>query len=320
MILFTADWHIKLGQKNVPVQWACTRYKLFFEQIYEIEKDIQLHIIGGDLFDRVPSMDELTLYFDFVKGVSVRTIIYDGNHEATKKNKTFFSNLKRVTNELNPLVRVVDELEYGEMVPHDYAILPYADLHKKDVIENIKADVLFTHVRGEIPPHVQPEVDLDRFDKFKVVFAGDLHAHENTQRNIVYPGSPMTTSFHRNHVKTGYLLIDNKDWSWTWHEFDLPQLIRKTVTDPSEMVQTEYDHTIYEIEGDVSDLSNIKNSELLDKKVIKRKTEATLILDKEMTIEEELGEYLSYILELDENKVKKILGVFSDHAKEAELV
>ena len=46
-------------------------------------------------------------------------------------------------------------------------------------------------------------------------------------------------------------------------------------------------------------LSNIKNSELLDKKVIKRKTEATLILDKEMTIEEELGEYLGYILELE---------------------
>ena len=32
---------------------------------------------------------------------------------------------------------------------------------------------------------------------------------------------------------------------------------------------------------------------------------------------EELGEYLGYILELDENKVKKILGVFSDYAKEA---
>ena len=53
-----------------------------------------------------------------------------------------------------------------------------------------------------------------------------------------------------------------------------------------------------------------------DKKVIKRKTEATLILDKEMTIEEELGEYLSYILELEDSKVKNILGVFSDYAKE----
>jgi len=33
-------------------------------------------------------------------------------------------------------------------------------------------------------------------------------------------------------------------------------------------------------------------------------------------MEEELGEYLSYILELDDSKVKNILGVFSDYAKE----
>ena len=66
-------------------------------------------------------------------------------------------------------------------------------------------------------------------------------------------------------------------------------------------------------------MSGVKNSELLDKKVIKRKTEATLILDKEMTIEEELGEYLSYILELDETKVKKIIGVFSDNARQANM-
>ena len=315
MILFTADWHIKLGQKNVPIAWACTRYKLFFEKIYELEKDVNLHIIGGDLFDRVPSMDELTLYFDFVKGVTVDTIIFDGNHEATRKHKTFFTNLKRVTEELNPKVKVITETFYL----HDWAILPYADLHRKNSIEDIDdVDYLFTHVRGEIPPHVTPEVDLERFDKFKTVFAGDLHAHENTQRNIVYPGSPMTTSFHRNVVKTGYLLIDD-DWSWTWHEFDLPQLLRKTVSSTEEMVQTEWHHTIYEVEGDVSDLSGVKNSDLLDKKVIKRKTEATLILDKEMTIEEELAEYLSYILELEETKVKKIIGVFSDNSRKANM-
>ena len=315
MILFTADWHIKLGQKNVPLPWACARYEMFFEQVHDLEKGVDLHIIGGDLFDRVPSMDELTLYFDFVKGVTVRTIIFDGNHEATRKNKTFFTNLKKVTEQLNSLVTVIDETIVDDF--SNYAILPYADLHRKNSIEDINSQILFTHVRGEIPPHVQPEVDLSRFDKFKVVFAGDLHAHSNTQRNIVYPGSPMTTSFHRNNVETGYLMIDDNDgFQWTWHTFDLPQLIRKTVTDPSEMVQTEFDHTIYEIEGDVSDLSNIKNSELLDKKVIKRKTEATLILGKEMTMEEELGEYLSYILELDDSKVKNILGVFSDYAKE----
>ena len=221
MILFTADWHIKLGQKNVPLPWACARYDLFFQQVEQalFENECNLHIIGGDLFDRLPSMDELTLYFDFIKNTPIRTIIYDGNHEATKKNKTFFSNLKRATEDINPLVTIVDKVYYED----DWAILPYADLHRKNCIEGINADILFTHVRGEIPPHVVPEVDLDRFNKFKTVFAGDLHAHENTQRNIVYPGSPMTTSFHRNEVNTGYLVIDPQDWTWDYKLFDLPQ-------------------------------------------------------------------------------------------------
>ena len=50
MILFTADWHIKLGQKNVPLPWACSRYEMFFEQIEDAVKEhnITLHIIGGD--------------------------------------------------------------------------------------------------------------------------------------------------------------------------------------------------------------------------------------------------------------------------------
>ena len=319
MILFTADWHIKLGQKNVPMAWACSRYKLFFDKIYELEKNVSLHIIGGDLFDRVPSMDELTLYFDFVKGVTVDTIIFDGNHEATRKHKTFFTNLKRVTEELNPLVQVVDTTWYLG-TEGKAAILPYAELHKKNSIESIDDTVeyLFTHVRGEIPPHVTPEVDLQRFDRFKIVFAGDLHAHENTQRNIVYPGSPMSTSFHRNEIKTGYLLIDD-NWSWTWHKFDMPQLYRKTVTDPADMIPTEFHHTIYEIEGDVTDLANVKNSDLLDKKLLRKTSESTLALVKEMSIEEELALYFTDVLNLDKEKINKILGVFSDYSKEVEM-
>ena len=316
MILFTADWHIKLGQKNVPLPWACSRYKMFFEAIYDLEEEVDLHIIGGDLFDRVPSMDELTLYFDFIKGIKVPTIIFDGNHEATKKNKTFFSNLTRATSDVNPLVEIVDftrEHKWG-------TILPYADLHKKGAIEKCNPDKpLYTHVRGEIPPHVTPEVDLDRFNPFPVVFAGDLHSHSNTQRNIVYPGSPMTTSFHRDIVKTGYLLIDeDNDSTWEWGEFILPQLLRKTVDNESDMQPTMFHHTIYEIEGDVADLANIKNSELLDKKVVKRSSEATLNL-KDLSIEEELVEYMSAILNLTDDKITQIMGVFNDYSKDATL-
>jgi DNA repair exonuclease SbcCD nuclease subunit len=318
MILFTADWHIKLGQKNVPREWATNRYHMFFEQVHSLEKQCNMHVIGGDLFDRLPSMEELELYFTFIRKVQIPTLIYDGNHEATKKNKTFFTQLKQVTRDINPLVKVVDMSYYDN--DFGFGVLPYADLHRKNAIELFDPKKpLFTHVRGEIPPHVKPEVDLDRFEDFPVVFAGDLHAHSNTQRNIVYPGSPMTTSFHRNEVQTGYLLINPNDWSWMWDAFELPQLIRKTVSDPSEMIPTEYHHTIYEIEGDIQELANVKNNELLDKKVVKRSTEATLVMNKDMTIQEELAEYLTYILEISDPKVKDIVGLFNDYASKIEM-
>ena len=318
MILFTADWHIKLGQKNVPREWALNRYKLFFEQLYALEDQCSMHIIGGDLFDRLPNMEELELYFSFIRKVKIPTIIYDGNHEATKKNKTFFTQLKQVSRDINPLINVVDISYIDEDL--GYGILPYADFHRADSIEkfNIKKP-LFTHVRGEIPPHVKPEIDLDRFEDFPVVFAGDLHSHSNTQRNIVYPGSPMTTSFHRNVVETGYLLINEEDWSWFWERFELPQLIRKTVTDPADMVATNYHHTIYEIEGDIQELAGIKNTELLDKKVVKRSSEAALVIEKDMSIEEELVEYLTYILEINQERIPDIIGIFNDYASKVEM-
>ena len=318
MILYTADWHLKLGQKNVPVKWALNRYQMFFEQVYELEKQCSMHIIVGDLFDRLPNMEELELYFSFIRRVGIPTIIYDGNHEATKKNKTFFTQLKQVSRDINPLINIVDISYIDEDL--GYGILPYADLHRKGSIDHFDTRMpLFTHVRGEIPPHVKPEINLDLLADFPVVFAGDLHAHSNTQRNIVYPGSPMTTSFHRAKVKTGYLLINEGDWSWMWEEFKLPQLIRKTVSDPADMVATDFDHTIYEIQGDIQDLAGIKNTDLLDKKVVIRKSEAALIIDKDMTLEEELVEYLSYILEISEDKIPDILGTYNDYVTNSDM-
>jgi len=315
-ILFTADWHIKLGQKNVPLTWAINRYLEFFKQVHEYEKEVNLHIIGGDIFDRMPTLEELNLYFRFVKGISVPTLIYDGNHEATKKGKTFFTSLATITKDLNPLVTIIDEI----WVEHNkFQILPYCELHKTGRIESLDPSLpLFTHVRGEIPPHVKPEVELERFSKFPVVFAGDLHSHSNCQRNIVYPGSPMTTTFHRSIVETGGIIIED-NWEWSYVPFKLPQLIRETITSAKQMKATSYHHTIYELEGNLADLSVIKATELLDKKVVKRKTEAALLLDKDMSIEDELIEYLTYILELPEPRIRSIVGVFSDNAQKIKL-
>jgi DNA repair exonuclease SbcCD nuclease subunit len=310
MILFTADWHIKLGQKNVPVQWAQNRYDMFLDQLYDIDCD--MHIVGGDVFDRLPTLTELAVYFKFLKSVKVPTIIFDGNHEATKKGQTFFDYLTTVSENLNPFVEIVTKTtEYT-----DFTILPYADLHKKGEIERCEPHKpLFTHVRGEIPPHVKPEVDLERLEVFPIVYAGDLHSHSNTQRNIVYPGSPMTTSFHRSSVDTGYLLIDSNDLTeWTWHKFKLPQLIRKTVSTAEEMIPTEYDHTIYEIEGDLQKLSTIANTDLLDKKIVKRNTEVSINLT-DKTIEEELATYLQEVLNVTDDALDATMEVFNAYSR-----
>lgn len=310
MILFTADIHIKIGAKNIPKAWAINRYKLYIEQIREIEKKCSLHIMGGDIFDRTPNLEELEVYFALIEGAQINTIGYDGNHEASKKNNTFLSLLSSVSSSLNPKVEIVTSTkEYDK-----FTILPYADLHVPNSIEKCnKSKALFTHVRGEIPPHVKPEVELSRFDPFPIVYAGDLHSHSNCQRNIVYPGSPMTTSFHRSLVETGYILIDENDLTkWTWHPFELPQLIRKTVNDPAEMVETDYHRTIYELEGDMKELGGAKivNKELLDKKIVKRHVESQLDLTNR-SLAEGLNLYLEKILGLSEVDRAEVLGEFN---------
>jgi hypothetical protein len=313
-ILFTADVHIKLGQKNVPVDWAKNRFKMFVEQFAEMQKSADLVIIGGDVFDRLPTMDEVELYFDFVESFTKPTLIYPGNHEMLKKDTTFLTNLKRSTHRLNPLVSVVDD--YYQNSGFDIDIIPYNKL--KDYEKNGRAFVgriLCTHVRGEIPPHVKPEVDLDIFASWQVVLAGDLHSYENSQRNILYPGSPYTTSFHRSRVDTGAILLDASSLEHQWLKFNLPQLIKRTIAADETPVPTDFDHTMYEVQGDMQELGELADSELISSKVLKRDTDSALILDPEMSLDAEVREYLTYILELPEPTIDKVLKEMQNHAE-----
>lgn len=314
-LLFTADIHIKLGQKNVPIDWAKNRYEILMDQLWDIQEGCDLFVVGGDVFDKLPNMEELEIYFDFVASCKVPTIIYSGNHEAVKKNTTFLTNLKEVTNKINNLVTVVDDYWSNGTVD----IIPYNKLKEweKDpdnTFVSLHNRILCTHVRGEIPPHVKPEVDLELFNKWKLVLAGDLHSYDNCQRNILYPGSPVTTSFHRNLVDTGVLIVDTDSLEHVWKKIEVPQLIRKTIVAGESMAPTEYHHTIYEVEGDMAELEQVEDSSLIDKKVVKRDTDTALILDPEMTLYQEVEEYVRYILGLNETSIAKILLEFNNHA------
>ena len=304
-ILFTADWHIKLGAKGVPVEWAANKFRLLFQKIYEMEQQCDMHIIGGDIFDKLPNMQELELYFEFISGCKKPTIIYPGNHEALKKDTSFLTNLKGVTNNLNPLVTICDTPR-SDLLGGLIDILPYAYI-KTFNPDDYSGDILFTHVRGEIPPHVKPEVPLEKFSRWKLVLAGDLHSYENSQKNILYPGSPTTTSFHRNLVDTGCIVLDTTTLTHEFIKFDLPQLIRKTVKVGDPTPATDFHHTVYEVEGDIHELAALEDNELVDKKVSKKSSDVTLLLDPKLSMAEEVKEYLQFILGLPDSTINEVL-------------
>jgi len=312
-VLFTADIHIKVGQKNEPVQWSKDRYHQLFGYIHSLEKKHDVLIVGGDIFDKTPSMEEIELYYDFVSACTIPTLIYAGNHEAVKKNTTFLTNLARSTTWVNNRVRIIDDFYTHE---GEIDFIPYNKLkeyHPADV--DFHSRILCTHVRGEIPPHVKPEVNLAMFDRWDVVLAGDLHSYENSQRNILYPGSPITTSFHRTRVSTGLISLDTVTLEHEFIELQLPQLIKKTLKAGELPVATDYDHTIYDIEGDMSELAGVQDSELIDKKLNKQSKDTALILTSDMSLTAEVEEYLKYVLNLSDSSVKAILKEMEDYEK-----
>lgn len=293
-VLFSADWHIKLGQKNVPKEWQKARFRTMFSMLHEmcITKKADIHVIGGDIFDSVPSLEELQLFTEFLEGISIPTYMFDGNHCATRKGQTFLKILKPIFEGLNPDMHVL--LGCQELFGMD--VIPYTDI-KTFKPNDFKNDILLTHVRGNIPPHVKAEIDLSKLSRWKLVLAGDLHSHKNSQENIIYPGSPMTVTFHRTtNVSTGVILLDTETIKTNWFMLLLPQLLKKTVDSEDKMIATSFDHTIYELTGDLKELSKVtKANPLLDKKIVVRNVDSKIDFSNLKTIEAELYAYLKEV-------------------------
>jgi len=140
-ILFTADIHIKLGQKNVPVEWAKNRFQLFIEQFKDMQRHADLVVLGGDIFDRLPTMDEVELYFDLIASIDVECIVYPGNHEMLKKDTTFLTYLKRATTRINPLVTIVDDF----YTRHGIDFVPYNKLKELETTKYTFDEKIFVY-------------------------------------------------------------------------------------------------------------------------------------------------------------------------------
>jgi hypothetical protein len=55
-ILFSADWHIKLGQKNVPADWQKNRFRQLFSsiaEVYEAEYELPSDTVENGKLNRL---------------------------------------------------------------------------------------------------------------------------------------------------------------------------------------------------------------------------------------------------------------------------
>jgi len=315
-ILMSADWHILLHKKKVPKEWQTNRFKLFFDKILELEKDCDIHIIAGDVFDTAPKLDESTLFEDFANRASIKTIIIPGNHEATKKGKSFLSEYVDNPNAIsNPLVEIYTYNTRIEHMGQGFQLFPYGEMQLDKIPNYVENDILVTHIRGEVPPHVTAEYDFEKLRKWKLILLGDLHFnHKYKDYPAYYPGSPMNVTFDRSDNRDyGVYIIDFNDiddYKVNFIPLKLPKLIRKTIKsdEQDQIKKDQFHHIIYEITGNVSELGNVDiKNELIDKKVAHRPIESSsLDLSTAKNIREELGRYLDY------NKIDNKTGILKE--------
>ena len=299
-ILHSSDWHIVLNKKKVPYDWQIKRFYQFFEKLYELEKTCDIHIISGDVFDRHPTFDEVCLFLRFLNGVKKPTRIIDGNHEATAKGQTFLSYIIEREAIINPLVKIITTNSREEFNGVGIQYFPYCEMAKNNLPSYYEGDILVTHIRGEVPPHISAEYDFNKLTPWKLILLGDLHFHHQYPGNKAawYPGSPMNVSFDRDDKrKYGVQVINfvnSSQYKVNFVDLALPKLIRKTITAGEPLTPDAYNHVIYEVTGSIEALAKVNKSDLLDKKLVENRNKSVQLRLNNKSIPEELVEYLKF--------------------------
>ena len=299
-ILCSADWHIILHKKKVPYEWQVNRFKQMFRKLIALEQSCDVHIIAGDIFDKKPEPDEICLFLSYINSVTIPTYIIPGNHEATRKGESFFEYFTQENAIKNENVHVFTRNGRASVGSTSFQFFPYGEMQMDNLPDYVEDDIMVTHIRGEVPPHITPEYDFSRLRSWGLVLLGDLHFnHRYGDTNCYYPGSPLNTTFDRDDKREYgvdiYDVIDSRNYSREFYDLKLPKLLRKTISVGEEMISDEINHVVYEVKGSLDELAKIENSELLDKKMVEKPAEESTLDLKGKTTYEELEIYLNYI-------------------------
>ena len=307
-ILCSADWHIILHKKKVPYDWQVNRFKQMFRKLIALEQRCDVHIIAGDIFDKKPEPDEICLFLSYINSVTIPTYIIPGNHEATRKGESFFEHFTQENAIKNENVYVFTRNGRATVGNTSFQFFPYGEMQTDNLPTYVDDDILVTHIRGEVPPHITPEYDFSLLSPWGLCLLGDLHFnHRYGDTNCYYPGSPLNTTFDRDESREYgvdiYDVIDSRNYTREFVDLNLPKLIRKKIAVGEEMRDDAVNHVVYEVTGSLDQLAKIKNSELLDKKMVEKPAEESTLDLKNKTVFEELEIYLNHIKVADTEAV-----------------
>ena len=299
-ILCSADWHIILHKKKVPYEWQTNRFKQMFRKLIALEQSCDVHIIAGDIFDKKPEPDEICLFLSYINSVTIPTYIIPGNHEATKKGESFFEYFTQENAIKNENVHVFTRNGRATVGSTSFQFFPYGEMQIGNLPTYVEDDILVTHIRGEVPPHITPEYDFSLLSRWGLCLLGDLHFnHRYGDTNCYYPGSPLNTTFDRDDKRAYgvdiYNIVDSHNYTREFHDLKLPKLLRKTISVGEEMTPDPVNHVVYEVKGSLDELAKIENSELLDKKMVEKPAEESTLDLKGKSTYEELEIYLNHI-------------------------
>jgi DNA repair exonuclease SbcCD nuclease subunit len=300
-ILNSADWHILLHKKKVPYKWQVNRFKTMFRKLLALEHQCDVHIISGDVFDKKPEADEVCLFLSYINSVTKPTFIIPGNHEATKKGNSFLEYFGQENAIKNKNVRIITENKRVQVNSAIFQFFPYGEMQLDNLPKYFEDDILVTHIRGEVPPHITAEYDFEKLRPWKLILLGDLHfAHKYQDYPAYYPGSPLNVTFDRDDKrKYGVNIITKFYEDFTYKvdfvDLELPKLLRKTISVKDNLKKDDFNHVVYEVTGSIDELSKIENSELLDKKIASQPVENSKLDLKNKSLFEELELYLNFI-------------------------
>jgi DNA repair exonuclease SbcCD nuclease subunit len=299
-ILSVADIHINLHKKKIPYEWQVNRFTMLFSKLLELEKDCDVTVISGDIFDKKPEPDEICLFLSYANAVKKPTLAIPGNHEASTKGKSFLEYFEQDNVINNSNFYLSTSNKRIEVAGQTFQLFPYGEMQVRNIPKAVEGDILVTHIRGEVPPHITPEFDFEKLRPWNLVLLGDLHFnHKYKDYPVYYPGSPLNTTFDRDGSRSyGVDIITlNSDTDYTveFVDLNLPKLIRKTVEAGTTLVADPVHHIVYEVTGSIDKLSKVQNHELLDKKIADKPQENSKLDLVNKSLPEELSLYLDFI-------------------------